>query len=963
MACLSRLLVLLLACFQLHPPAVSADSPVVAKPALGVLRAAAPDASNRFVGSSAPGQLFFPDESVDVRLVLAREGAEDMVIEMQEITLRDLDHRLDGMEGYTDGGGHAPVIELAGAPIRHQFRADLGSEAETALELRDLPLPARFGTYALVLDRGGKRQLLATVARVPRPRPYGTIENTPILGEGAMLDEPDRYAQRGQQYARMGVRGWRTEVSWSEREDGSYDWSRYDAIFQAAEDSGIKIMVTLGTHPTWAQPFRGPTPAAGWRPTTGGYSGTGDWLTTPDLYERYGRWITAFCERYWKDGRGALWGLENYNEPWEGGGISGWARDALEYRKLQKLIADSARKVSPDIKLLAASSIMNTEDKFYSDGSNEFDQYVDVFTDHYVVPALSYGPMVARAHGKASVETETWLASNEPLVAQAASQFLATGQGFIAPWDPRLIFDKLPGTQDAYFVPTPIVSPSAAFNYFVTGKRFERFAFLTHLPWALQFGKDDDAEGVVVLLGQLMTVGGGLDARQRPWLQVDTSPGGTITLDNADGLLRFFDLNGNPAYVGQASVTLPLSPLPVYVKSDRGPAAVADRLRAGPIEGKRPVEILPQDFSTLVTAPQAALNVALHNALNRPITGTLTVTPAEGIVLVSPQATVELGAGETRTVAFEISSAQSSASNAYPFSFRFASPDGSAEYAEVMNAAIAPRLTPIIDGALDDWASVPGVTILGGVPQAEITALMQRPWLDLRDRLPSNSYAEFKLAWDEGFLYVAARVRASAPQPPSPPMAGRDENQYFHSATSDQRSPYREFLASHPSQSFASVPYVYRDSPEIPTVPDLPFIPFRRDRLQIGLDVTDDWHDLASDSDRVPYGFHAVPDTDYEYALYMTRGGGSELWRLLAPGVPRIHDFPRVPRGPRTTGPVPGARNAVKLDGDVYTYEMAIPRDELANLSLAPGARFGLTVRAGNQRGGNVDYGPGKAVS
>ena len=27
---------------------------------------------------------------------------------------------------------------------------------------------------------------------------------------------------------------------------------------------------------------------------------------------------------------------------------------------------------------------MNTEDKLYPDGSKEFDQYVDIFTDHYV---------------------------------------------------------------------------------------------------------------------------------------------------------------------------------------------------------------------------------------------------------------------------------------------------------------------------------------------------------------------------------------------------------------------------------------------------------------------------------------------------------------------------------------------------------------------------------------------------
>ncbi len=143
-------------------------------------------------------------------------------------------------------------------------------------------------------------------------------------------------------------------------------------------------MVTLGGHSGWLWTFGEPTPAAGWRPGSFGYGGTGDWVCKPELYERYGKWITDFCRRYWKDGHGALWGLENYNEPWEGGGISGWARDMLQYRAVQKLIATAARRVSPDIKILAASSIMNTEDKLYSDGSKEFDQYIDIFTDHYV---------------------------------------------------------------------------------------------------------------------------------------------------------------------------------------------------------------------------------------------------------------------------------------------------------------------------------------------------------------------------------------------------------------------------------------------------------------------------------------------------------------------------------------------------------------------------------------------------
>jgi hypothetical protein len=113
----------------------------------------------------------------------------------------------------------------------------------------------------------------------------------------------------------------------------------------------------------------------------------------------------------------------------------------------------------------------------------------------------------------------------------------------------------------------------------------------------------------------------------------------------------------------------------------------------------------------------------------------------------------------------------------------------------------------------------------------------------------------------------------------------------------------------------------------------------------------------------VPAGFHAVPDTDYEYALYATQGGRSEVWRLLAPGVPRRHDFPRTLRGPRSTGAVPGAKHVVRREGHIYTYELAIPRAELAQFELQPGTQFGLLLRAGNNQGPHVDLGADKAVT
>jgi hypothetical protein len=41
------------------------------------------------------------------------------------------------------------------------------------------------------------------------------------------------------------------------------------------------------------------------------------------------------------------------------------------------------------------------------------DAYIDIFTDHYAPPVGRYGPMVAKAHGKGSMETETWFVNSE----------------------------------------------------------------------------------------------------------------------------------------------------------------------------------------------------------------------------------------------------------------------------------------------------------------------------------------------------------------------------------------------------------------------------------------------------------------------------------------------------------------------------------------------------------------------
>ncbi|HUW31976.1 MAG TPA: hypothetical protein VM223_10215, partial [Planctomycetota bacterium] len=898
---------------------------------------------------------------------------------------------------YVDPYGAPDVISLDGAPVAHPIKGQAGE-----FEVKNLPVPERFGTYALVLVRGKERQFLATLCRVPKPRPYATADNTPIIGGGEMVEQehPDHMGA----IARMGIRLIRGGARWEiNRDTGEYDWTYNDWYYAQLEANGVKCFPSIGpTHGSlWPLKDR-PIPATG----TAWYWGKSDWSCAPEDYPKYGAWVYEFCKRYWKGGKGGLWGIEHYNEPWEGGGITGWARDGIQYREMLKQIAVNAKKVDPKIKIMAASSEMNTEDKLFSDGTEDMSPYIDVFTSHY--SDATYGPAVAASHGKLSLDSECWTVINEYLLPVILSKGLATGQMAISPYHPMTVFEGIPGTKDEFFIPTTVVSATAAFNWFVTGHPFKRIAFRDHLPWVFQFGEDNDPEALLIMFGQLMSVRAdnpqkGVDTR--PWPQVEGSIGGTMTIDNADGLLSFFDLEGNAVNVGEKSVTLPMSYLPAYIKCAKGPAAAIERIRKAVITGKRPVEILPRDFTTRVTDPAASLTVEVHNCSNRAIDGKLVVTPPAGITLKATEQAVKLAAGEKKPFAFPVAQAKPEPSNNYPFAFRFESDAGAAEYSEMMNVTIAPRLTPKIDGDLAEWENVPGITLTAAREEIDLNELARRPWMEWREKQPDGTYAEVKVAWDAENVYLAARVNDPTPQFDKMMMEGRNDDAFFHGAASDIDPAYAAIKHAHPWFSFAQVPYVYKVDPNRPE-----YAPWQGDRIHVGFDLTDDWHDLKPTTDRLPERFHAFPDTDYEFSFYavachetdkveqwekeiaqktrrMQRFPAeaanlqrqidadrkkldefykgkhiSECWTLLAPGIPRIHDYPRQVKGKVTTHPTIGVQKAVVQDGTVRFYELAIPKAELKDLKLAPGTVFGFTFQIGNDDGPSIFYGEQKAV-
>lgn len=925
------------------------------KPNQVVLKASPLARQNRVLPDGAPAAfIYFPGEPVNLTLQLTKDDDRPLALEIQGVHTRVPKKDLTQ---YIDPFGHPDVVNLDGEPIRHPIAVGWGEQKQAVVVVAKAPVPERYGTYMLILLRGeGKavedRILLGSVARVPAMRKDATADNTPVFGEGNTREFKGM--------ARMGIRALRFEIGWNGVEANDYDWSGLDTLVGQLKDAGLQTMFTLSglnhTRRYGIVPKIEGIPAAvatNWNGNI--YGGNADAGCAPKHFPVYEEWVKAFCARYWENGKGALWGVENYNEPWEGGGISLYARDCISYRDWQRHLARAARAVSPDIKVCAASSIMNTEDKFFSEGPDEkgqyeFDDYLDVFTDHYVTPNMSYGPMVATKHGKFSIENETWLAINEYILPQVMCQWMASGQRAVACWNGNAIFEQ--------GFPTTVPLATAVFNHFVTGLRFKRLAFQEHLPWLFQFGEDDDANAVCVMLGQLLTRHGPTpqnNPKGRLWGQVDSVDGGTITLDNADGALRFYDAAANEVHKGEKKVTLPLNLEPFYVQSKQGPDLIAERFRAGRIENKYPAEILPRDFTQRVDAPNLTLRVELANRLNRPITGTLNVTVPDGFVLAGNDLNVTLKAGERQSVPVRFTKVAANADNQYPFDFVFATDAGRCAYSEVLHATVAVKRTPTIDGDLADWDEIPGVLVTGAVKGVNPDELARRPWLRLLELPKGALFAELKLAWDEENLYVAARVNDPTPQLDKVRMEGRDEEAYFHSAKSDEEEPWKSWLEKHaPGQSFAQVPYIYKKKPYNNA--------YIGDQLQLAFNTTPGWRDLAPVTE-VPWGFHAVPETDYEFSAYLCADGKSELWNLLAPGMPRMHDWPRQPRGKITTNPTPGSRHVVRQVGDTRFYEIAIPRDRIADLKLEAGSAFKFVFFVGNDKGATASFGANKAVT
>ena len=961
---------------------------------------------------SVRGGLYFPGEAVRLSLVrpaTPTNSAEGGSIEAVAINTAQYDPTETGFVHPHAPRRAALTVGVERAATALSTFAIAGDEWSGTVKL-----PEVFGLYALLLKRGdGTRSVLGSVARVPKPQPrVGRWRQ--VMGEwglpgGWQWDRAHDDATTAATLARSGVGLVRKEIQsgLAKPEDGDKDaGGDLDSLFAASREHGIQVMITAGCHQDIPLRDAGVTISR---------------QLPPSFDPMLTKWYAAFARRHWSGGESGLWAIEHFNEPWEPIGISGWNSDSQRYRQLLTCLYDGAKSVDKRILIAGTSSVMNTEDKLLSGDSREHIKMLDLMTDHYVSIFASYGARVAEKHGIVTGETETWGAHSQVLVAQFMTQFLSNGQKWINPakvmWEtaPGLDRDLVPRGKDREFqvgvvIPLPTTVGLAIWNAMIQDREFKRLAFTTHLPYLYQFGEDADAR--LVLCGRPTSTGSGR-MEDYPWWQVLQGPTGMMTIPDPQKILEVRDLNGNPVpRAADGSFRVSMDTSAFYLWSAKGAAAVIEAVRACVIDGTRAVHLAPNGVKRNANGANL-LPVALHNALNRPVRGTLSVASLNPQIPLAFTGAVELAAGATVTVEVQVPASVGGLPVKLDFAGQGFAPTSASEVIQT---------TVISKGAPADakaWAALPGATVIrnqGKVTGSEIEAIWL-PFVQKKEVTVPTRRGEVKLAWDDKALHVFATIDAKEIRP-RPRLATRNDDDYFYNDAWIERrfgalrphmrflgmkedkkvwggkdrewwvdasgepgwQEFQDFLAKNPDKkqlidngsakrwaestggSVKHLNFVY-----LPDSPMIDHLPFQGDSFQFAIDVDAPaevmrkTHDLTYPADAMPAYWTSTPDSDYEFGLYLCDDGKPELWCLLAPGVPRGHYFCRQERGKINQHAVTADTAVVNADGRT-TYRASIPWSALGGKAWPVGSDVGFTFSFNAADGGNVGFGGGGAT-
>ena len=904
------------------------------------------DCSAKLAESSIPGDILFPNEqpAFTIRVTnstdapLKARGRIDII-----------QYGTKGKPGDIWVPTVFKIADTATAPIS----ADLpgGGSQDVRISPR---IPLALGAYALVSDFGGARTFLHTFVRTFEPPP----QKVPY--PKFCLDNigPDVLK-------RLGVHAVRYGVGYKPTTDRDYEsWYQTEVQrLRALQEADIAVLLMAGggafNHP--CQPMGLPRP---WLDDAGRMLDTKfDLAWLPAWDADFKKWIKRFCvELGWP--KGPVNAVSLWNEPWEGISISGWGADMPRYREIYMAMAEAAVEARAEAKVEVlvggCDSTSNALDKLFGDGSDKFMKYFDFCSIHYqgLDPRSTIKAWVDRKgpYGRVRIwDTESWVANTDDRVAAVIAADRAAGYDRAM----GVYGGNIRGREGAW----PVAAAVGAATHFIGERDFVEILFKNGLPWVFVFdglpgagGRNNPEDGTIVVVGDL---GATFGADHVPLRTARIQPGAAMTVDSPDGSFSLYDFYGNPVPARSGRIAVPLDSRGFFLRAGGRAGSFAGLVKAvkeATLTGVGPIAPVCRDMIAPI-GQGATLRLSLTNVTNRPVTGRLEVKLG-GLTVEPASQTVAIGGNETKTVVLKVSGTPA-ASNTYPLEMLFdgGAAVGAVRYKEDMHVNVIARRTIKVDGDLADWEGVPPQPVTAGDAAPTLTEAAWFPFKKF-DASVGSGFATGYLAYDDLYFYFAAKVADSGADPGMPRFESLGADEFFYPDKCIDRQG-KEHVWPEGVRRFS-----YRKDPELPAG-NAP----AHDNVQIAFNVLPPeekpWYPCPPGT--MP-GFIVAKCTDYEYALNPVAaryGGGTEIWRMEAPGMPHKHFYPRQPASPKD-GPVKGGKLAMMRDAGMRIVECAIPWSELPDVKkrLDAGEPIKFSFRVNDNKGaGCMELSRGRSVA
>lgn len=558
-----------------------------------------------------------------------------------------------------------------------------------------------------------------------------------------------------------------------------------------------------------------------------------DYVWLPELDNDFQKFVKNICVKNgWPNG--CVNGVHLWNEPWEGISISGWQSDMIRYREIYTAMANGvleARKEGADVLIGGCDSNSNAWDKLFSDGSLKFLPIFDFLSIHYQgmeSPCL-YPQWNNRKDYKGRVkiwDTESWVGNTDDRIATVVATNRSAGYdrsmgiygGYMISREHSGIKQRirtLDGTKGIDAIPS-VWSPAAAMGavqHMIGERDFKELLFKNGLPWIMCFDgyQNNPDDGTVVVIGDIGEAFGAenvlfrgvrgtkeviereelrtkinllpADAPERAKLnrkleEYHALTGGKMTI-KADPSFSLFDFYGNQVAPTGNKIEIPLSFQGYFLRTNGSKGSFArltSALKQGLIEGYEPVEIIAKDMVSSIEK-KPVMELQFTNILNRPLSGKLLVKLGELTIKTSERITLK--PNETKSIHVKITKGKSTPDNAYQLDVVFDSgKDGKAFHHEMMHVNLISRLTPTIDGKLDDWTKCLPQTISEGKSSLSVTEAAWYPFKQFDTN--SEGLASGYLAYDDQYFYFAAKVADNTPHPGTYRFETRNDDEFFY---------------------------------------------------------------------------------------------------------------------------------------------------------------------------------------